>query len=175
MSALEHRDTTADRQELSSDSSHPVLQTEAHNSSPQFGVVRNNDPVLDIAREHHHAHTQHAASALKGRDNEMDYSAGTTDEPQTIPHQDAMDNALHRRHIGGGEKSDVGIHDMEKGGLSPVHSEVDPKSHRMGKYRPKIRVVVHLAFFLLFTGSVSIPLTELISGAAPKNSDGHFL
>lgn len=136
-----------------------------HNSSPMPGVVRNSDPALDVANEHHHEHLHHSARAEKGHD-EADhpaYTTGTTYEPPVIPPADPNDDALHRRHHP--EKHaehDIektgGIDYEEKGSLSKPRSssdpegEVDPKRHRVSGFYRKYRIFFHVFVGLFFTG-----------------------
>lgn len=149
----EYRDVTADPTDHT---------THQHHTSPQPGLEHNPDPALLPTNEHHHAHLHHGAAATKGRENEPVYSKNTTDEPRTIPHQDAMDHVLHRRHkpeeagVGaygsGKEGVQVQEQDAEKGnGLSPVQSEEDPRNHRLSGWYARWRPAVHALIWLLFT------------------------
>ncbi|PNS20890.1 Solute carrier family 28 member 3 [Sphaceloma murrayae] len=127
----------------------------SHNASPQKDVVPNPDPALDVAHEHQHAHLHHAPSALKGREEELTYSKGTTEDPSIIPHQD---NNLHRRSGADNSSTD----DVEKGGLrydeksTPgPHSDDEEKEHKPGKFGMffrKYRIIVHAFFAALITG-----------------------
>ena len=139
-----------------------------HNNSPQVGVVRNNDPALDIKREHHHEHLHHSARAEAGHTehDHVAYTTGTTpNEPSIIPAADPNDDALHRRHKA--EKY-AAEHDIEKtGGLeyeekgslgkgrvsSDPDSDIeDPKRHTISSLYRKYRIWVHLFVAALFTG-----------------------
>jgi CNT family concentrative nucleoside transporter len=139
-----------------------------HNSSPMPGVVRNNDPALDIAREHHHEHLHHSAHAEAGHTahDHVSYTTGTTtNEPGVIPKADPNDDALHRRHQ---HEQYVASHDIEKaGGLEyeekgslskgrsssdPDAEVVDPKRHRVSNFYKRYRIFFHLFIAALFTG-----------------------
>jgi CNT family concentrative nucleoside transporter len=126
------------------------LETVAtHNASPQQNVERNTDPALDIAREHQHPHLHHSAAAVAGRKDDVVYTTHTTDEKSNIPHQDAMDNALHRRH---NVKEEYTVADEEKAGFSPVPSETDPRNHTWERMYSRARPFIHVFIFLLMTG-----------------------
>ena len=151
MSVPEYKDVTRDHGDH-------VAGTErnTHNASPQIGVVRNDDPALNLTNEHHHSHMHHSATAMKGREDELSYSKGTTDEPSTIPHADAMDNSLHRRHkaeeSGNYGTKGVLVQDEEKGTLSHTPSEEDPRNHAFSNFYSRFKVFFHVFLFLLFTG-----------------------
>ena len=150
MSVPEYRDVTKDNHDHVTG-----VEQNAHNASPQIGVIRNNDPALDIAREHHHGHLHHSAAAVKGLENEVSYTKGTTDEPSTIPRADAMDNALHRRHKveeSGYASKMMEVQDEEKGTMSHTPSEEDPRHHGLSNWYSRFRVFVHIFIFMLFTG-----------------------
>ncbi|KAF1851503.1 sodium/nucleoside cotransporter 1 /nucleoside cotransporter 1 [Cucurbitaria berberidis CBS 394.84] len=132
-----------------------------HNSSPMPGVVRNNDPALDIAREHEHEHVHHSARASH-TDNVV-YTTGTTDDRSTVPTPSAQDSHLHHRHPLDEkhvehdlEKSAGYDYEVEKG----THSSADPEleaEKRKKWYSPsvlyrKYRLPVHIFIGALFTG-----------------------
>ena len=123
-----------------------------HTASTQRRLGPNNDPALDPAHEHHHTHLHHSERAMAGREDNMMYSKGTTDEPSTIPHQDPLDNALNRRHHPPDQKAGITVTDAEKGGLSPVQSEEDPQSHTFARFYSRYKIFFHLFIWLLFTG-----------------------
>ena len=141
MAAPQYRDVTAD---------HP----EVHNTSPQHSVESNSDPALDISHEHHHAHLHHDKQAMQGREDEVVYSEGTTFERSTIPDQDPLDHALHRRHHPDENKTHVEVRDAEKGLISPIVSEEDPRTHTLSRFYGKWKVIVHALIWILFTGCV---------------------
>ena len=130
-----------------------------HNSSPMPGVVRNDDPALDIAREHEHEHVHHSARASHA-DNIV-YSTGTTDDRSTVPNPSAQDSKLHHRHLDEKhaerdiEKSGGYDYEVEKG----THSSADPEPEVEKKspysisvlYR-RFRLPVHIFLGALFTG-----------------------
>ncbi|GAM86019.1 hypothetical protein ANO11243_040290 [Dothideomycetidae sp. 11243] len=133
----------------------------AHNASSQKGVIPNDDPALNTANEHVHEHLHHGPTSLKHRENELVYSSGTTDEPHIIPHQDKMDNDLHRRHLG----TDSDPADVEKGAVGynvskndvgydeqTPSEEIDPKNHKFARFYKKFRIVFHAFIVMLFTG-----------------------
>ena len=128
-----------------------MTTTTTHNASPQIDVVRNHDHALDFSHEHQHSHLHHSDRAV--HDEGVSYTKGTTDEPPVIPKPDVMDNALHRRHIGGDyEKGGLNFQDSETGEASATASEEDPRNHRMSHLYRRFRPFVHLFIFLLFTG-----------------------
>jgi len=142
-----------------------------HNGSPMPGVARNDDPALDIAREHHHEHVHHSARAAHP-DNVV-YTTGTTDEPTSkLFRPSGLDSAsqftpigvdstnLHQRHPVN-EK-----HDIEKAGgydyevEKATRSSSDPEMEAEKKpwytsfsafYRT-FRLPVHIFIGALFTG-----------------------
>ncbi|KAF2661957.1 hypothetical protein K491DRAFT_710380 [Lophiostoma macrostomum CBS 122681] len=144
-----------------------------HNSSPMPGVVRNNDPALDIAREHHHEHLHHSARAEAGHashDN-VSYTTGTTrNEPGVIPPADPNDDALHRRHqherytAEHDIEKNGGLEYEEKGSLNKGRSSSDPDAEikdRKPQYVPTWlfyffkrywRIISHVVIGALFTG-----------------------
>ncbi|KAF2735756.1 H+/nucleoside cotransporter-like protein [Polyplosphaeria fusca] len=138
-----------------------------HNSSPMPGVMRNDDPALDIAHEHHHDHLHHGAHAEKGHTehDHVAYSTGTTQEPGVIPPADPNDDALHRRR----HPEKHAVHDIEKtGGLDyeekgsfgkgrtssdpAVIEEEDPKRHTFSRFYKSYRIFFHIFIGMLFTG-----------------------
>ncbi|KAF2189171.1 hypothetical protein K469DRAFT_683614 [Zopfia rhizophila CBS 207.26] len=137
-----------------------------HNASPMPGVVRNPDPALDIAREHHHEHLHHGVNAENGHQHNHDhvaYTRGTTDEPGVIPKADPNDDGLHRRrHPERPAEHDIektgGLEYEEKGSLSnrrtssDPEEEVDPKRHRISNFYKKYRIFFHIFIGALFTG-----------------------
>lgn len=132
-----------------------------HNYSSQTDVVKSDDPALDISREHHHNHLHHSARAEKGREDEVVYAMGTTDEKSNIPDPDRMDHSLHNRHHPErpmDKKNDIGIdyEDREKGYGSEDHSgegEVS-RGHNLKRFYRHYKVFIHIAILLVFTGSV---------------------
>jgi CNT family concentrative nucleoside transporter len=138
------------------------LSREGHNSSPMPGVVRNNDPALDIAKEHDHTHLHHGAHAAAVHHDNIVYTTGTTyNEPSIIPAADPNDDALHRRHLHGEhdvEKSG-GLYGEEKVSMSkgrsssdPDLAEVDPKRHYVADFYAAYRLFFHIFIGMLFTG-----------------------
>ena len=129
-----------------------------HNASPQHGVEPSLDPALEISREHHHAHLHHSERALRGREDDVAYTKGTTFEQSNIPDQDPQDHALHRRHHAEETKGHVHVMDEEKGTSSPVEQEVDPRTHTLSRFYGKFRIMIHVFLWLLFTGYVALYL-----------------
>ena len=130
-----------------------TVTDETHNASPQKHVIANDDPALDKAHEHHHAHLHHDLNAEKGRNDEVVYSKGTTFESSTVPHQDPQDHDIHRRkhaEVAAGGLPAFG--DPEKNGLSPIRSEEDPQTHTFSNLYRRYRLFFHLFIWLLFTG-----------------------
>ena len=131
----------------------------SHNPSAQHNVVINNDPALDRAHEHHHAHIHHDANAEKGRHDDIVYSEGTTSESRVTPHQDPQDHDLHRRkQVDAVEKSVKSNFDSEKGstsvGLGHIQSEEDPQTHAGSTFYQRYRIFFHILIWSFFTGSV---------------------
>lgn len=135
-----------------------------HNQSAQKGVVRNDDPALDIAHEHHHTHLHHSAAAMKGRTDEVVYSLGTTAEKSTVPDADPLDHALHNRHHperhgGVDKKDDIGIDydTAEKGYGSEDHGDSSGDPHPDSKWKKWYRhwrIAIHVLIVAVFTGLV---------------------
>lgn len=135
-----------------------------HNSSPMPGVVRNPDPALDIAHEHHHEHLHHGGAAHADLTDHKAYTAGTTpNEPSVIPPRDPNDDALHR--LGHPERKDVdieksggGYYETEQGSLEKdshtngVAEDEEPKKHTFSMYYRRFRIFVHIFIGMLFTG-----------------------
>jgi CNT family concentrative nucleoside transporter len=130
---------------------------EQHNDSPMPGVARNDDPALDIAREHDHPHVHHSAKAAH-TDN-ITYTTGTTDEKSSkLLHHSAQDSHVHHRHAADGK------HDLEKANgydyeVENTRSSSDPEMEMEKKpwYSPSVlyrsyRLPVHIAIGALFTG-----------------------
>ncbi|KAF1971562.1 hypothetical protein BU23DRAFT_555747 [Bimuria novae-zelandiae CBS 107.79] len=136
-----------------------------HNSSPMPGVVRNPDPALDVAHEHHHNHLHHGAhSHPEHLDEKVTYTKGTTaNEPGVIPPQDPNDDMLHR--LGHPERKDVdiekaggGYYETEHGSLEKdsnangIAEEADPKRHKVSGFYRRYRLYVHIVIGMFFTG-----------------------
>jgi CNT family concentrative nucleoside transporter len=134
---------------------------EQHNSSPMPGVARNDDPALDIAREHDHAHVHHSARAA--HPDNIVYTTGTTDEKTSkILEPSAHDSHLHQRHAFPNEKHDLekaGGYDYEIENGTP-RSSTDPELEAEKKkpwwhpsviYR-KYRLPIHILIGMFFTG-----------------------
>ncbi|KAF1985513.1 H+/nucleoside cotransporter-like protein [Aulographum hederae CBS 113979] len=126
-------------------------------SHPTHGLAVNSDPALNPANEHHHAHLHHNPRAEQGREDEVVYSVGTTNEKSTIPHQDAQDHDLHRRghpeRKGGFDKEADVEYDAEKGSAGyPSEEEKDPQNHRFANFYAKWRIFFHMFILALFTG-----------------------
>ncbi|KAF2450678.1 hypothetical protein P171DRAFT_427002 [Karstenula rhodostoma CBS 690.94] len=134
-----------------------------HNSSPMPGVVRNPDPALDIAHEHHHDHLHHGAATHADVLDTKAYTRGTTlNEPSVIPAQDPNGDALHR--LGHPERKDVdieksgGYYEAEQGSLEKdshtngVAEEHDSKKLSMSSLYRRFRIFVHIFIGMFFTG-----------------------
>lgn len=130
-----------------------------HNSSPMPGVARNDDPALDIAREHQHQHVHHSARAAHV--DKIVYTTGTTDEKSTIPNPSTLDSHLHHRHLD--EKHSE--HDIEKAGGYDYEvdkgtrssSDPEPEPEKKKWYSPSVlyrrfRLPVHIFIGAHFTG-----------------------
>ncbi|KAL8971488.1 MAG: hypothetical protein Q9183_001035 [Haloplaca sp. 2 TL-2023] len=128
-----------------------VTDNSSHNASAQHHVGKNNDPALNVAKEHTHGHLHHSAKAEEDRE-ETEYSKGTTFEKSTIPSQDPHDQDLHKRHAPNSPKADGNVADTEKGNYSPNRSDEDPRTHKLSNAYSKHRVFFHLFIWLLFTG-----------------------
>jgi CNT family concentrative nucleoside transporter len=131
---------------------------EQHNGSPMPGVAHNDDPALDIAREHDHPHVHHSARAA--HPDNIVYTTGTTDEKTSkLLSPSALDSHVHHRHTAD-EK-----HDLEKAGgydyevEKATRSSSDPEMEAEKKpwYSPSVlyrryRLPVHIFIGALFTG-----------------------
>ncbi|KAL6706410.1 hypothetical protein ACN47E_005516 [Coniothyrium glycines] len=128
-----------------------------HNASPMPGVKTNNDPALDIAREHDHQHVHHSPRAA--HPDNIVYTTGTTDDKSHVPDASAQDSHVHHRHIAD-EK-----HDLEKASgydyevEKATRSSSDPELEAEKKSRWSISVLyrrfrlpVHIFIGCLFTG-----------------------
>lgn len=141
----------------------PNMADREHNNSPMPNVVRNPDPALDIAREHHHEHVHHSARAAHEDSSHVVYTSGTTDEKGSkLLQPSVQDSHLQHRH-----HADVGHvgHDIEKnGGFADyeekgTRSSSDPEGEVEKKnwYSPsvlyrKYRLPVHIFIGMFFTG-----------------------
>ncbi|KAF2091245.1 hypothetical protein K490DRAFT_71459 [Saccharata proteae CBS 121410] len=125
-----------------------------HNYSPQTHVAVNEDPALDVAREHHHDHLHHDAFAEKGHRDEIAYTKGTTDDRPIVPDQ----STLHHRHNArpASEKDGVvDFSDAERGSTSPVNSRDEGEEHKRGpvaQFYARYRIFFHIFIWLFFTG-----------------------
>ena len=124
-----------------------------HNGSEEKGVLPNPDPALETAHQHQHAHLHHTAAAGKHLDEGTAYTEGTTDEPQTVPRADAMDDVLHRQRRAEEKGGNLVIPDAEKGDSGTEGSrEFEPRRHVLSTYLAKYKIVLHLVIWLFFTG-----------------------
>jgi CNT family concentrative nucleoside transporter len=129
-----------------------------HNNSPMPGVVRNDDPALDIKREHHHEHVHHGAHAAHTDDSTPVYTTGTTDEKiSKLLNPSAQDSHLqHRQHA---------ERDVEKMGaeyeyeVKGTRSSSSPgaEAEKKAWYSPSVlyrryRLPIHIYIGLHFTG-----------------------
>ena len=148
----EYADTTADKGDDMAHGTTTTATTTTHNTSLQHNVATDPDPALNVSHEHHHTHLHHSSKAV--HDEGVSYSKGTTDEPSVIPKADAMDNALHRRHVDTEyEKGGLKFQDAEAGEVSAAGSEEeDPRSHRLSHVYRRFKPFVHLLIFIVFTG-----------------------
>ncbi|RAR10238.1 h+ nucleoside cotransporter [Stemphylium lycopersici] len=130
-----------------------------HNGSPQTGVARNDDPALDIAREHEHSHLHHSAHGA--HPDNLVYTSGTTDEKTSK----ILDHNAHDSHAHHGHPADHKV-DLEKAGgydyevEKATRSSSDPEMEaekRKPWYAPsmlyrKFRLPVHILIGAFFTG-----------------------
>jgi CNT family concentrative nucleoside transporter len=132
---------------------------EQHNSSSMPGVARNDDPALDIAREHDHAHVHHSARAA--HPDNIVYTTGTTDEKTSkILEPNAHDSHLHHRHPITDEKHDfekAGGYDYEVEKATHSSSDPEPEAEKKPWYSPsviykKYRLPIHIFIGKFFTG-----------------------
>jgi len=129
---------------------------DAHSTSSQHHIVKNDDPALDISHEHIHGHMHHDKHAEQGREDEVVYSKGTTFERSTIPQQDPHDHDLARRRQADPSNGSSGVIDAEKAAMSPERlDEADPRSHTLSSFYLKHRMFFHLFIWLFFTGYVA--------------------
>jgi len=128
-----------------------------HNASPMPGVSRNDDPALDIAREHDHQHVHHSARAA--HPDNIVYTTGTTDDRSNVPNPSALDSHMHYRHTGD-EKHDIekaGGYDYEVEKTTRSSTDPEPEPEKKAWYSPSVlyrryRPFVHLFIACLFTG-----------------------
>ncbi|XP_014558338.1 hypothetical protein COCVIDRAFT_36328 [Bipolaris victoriae FI3] len=133
---------------------------EPHNASPQEGVARNNDPALDIAREHQHPHVHHSPRAAHP-DNVV-YTTGTTDEkPSEFLSASAQDSHAHSHPAIADEKHELGKnggYDYEVEKATRSSSDPDMEGEKRKKwYSPsslykKYRLLFHILIGAFFTG-----------------------
>lgn len=136
--------------------------TREHNSSPMPGLVRNPDPALDVAHEHHHDHLHHGAHAHAELNDKIAYTKGTTvNEPSVIPPQDPNDDALHRLNHPERNEIDIeksgGYHETEASfekdsSANGVAEEADPKRHVVSRFYRRYRIFFHIFIGMFFTG-----------------------
>lgn len=137
--------------------------TNQHNGSPQQGVARNDDPALDIAREHHHPHVHHSARAA--HPDNIVYTTGTTDDkPSDFFVPSALDSHAHAHAADAAdEKHQLGAkaagydYELEKGTRSSSDPDLIEGVQRKPWYSPsslyrKYRLPVHMFIGSLFTG-----------------------
>ncbi|KAF1935559.1 H+/nucleoside cotransporter-like protein [Clathrospora elynae] len=133
---------------------------EQHNGSPMPGVVRNNDPALDIAREHDHQHVHHSARAA--HPDNIVYTTGTTDDRSNVPNASAQDSHVHHRHpldekhaSQDLEKAGGYDYEVEKatGSSSDPEGEVEKKErYSFSVLYRRFRLPIHIFIGALFTG-----------------------
>jgi concentrative nucleoside transporter, CNT family len=145
-----------------------------HNASSQTNVVRNDDPALDVDKEHHHEHLHHSAHAEKGRVDNIVYTSGTTAEKSTVPDADPLDNALHNhghpervhhhdipQHVSKKEDdlgidydaAEKGTYDgSDEGSRGQQQGEMS-RGHRFRRFYKHWKLYIHLFILALFTGS----------------------
>lgn len=133
---------------------------EPHNASPQEGVARNNDPALDIAREHQHPHVHHSPRAA--HPNNVVYTTGTTDEkPSEFLSASAQDSHAHSHPAIADEKHELGKnggYDYEVEKATRSSSDPDMEGEKRKKwYSPsslykKYRLLFHIFIGAFFTG-----------------------
>ncbi|KAF2127963.1 hypothetical protein P153DRAFT_397852 [Dothidotthia symphoricarpi CBS 119687] len=131
----------------------------AHNTSLQHGVLRNDDPALDINHEHHHEHVHHSARAAHEGNDVPAYTVGTTDDRTIVPNPSAHEQNLHHRHnhVGHDMEKAGGIDFEEKGTRSSSSPEGEVEMEKKSKWSPsgiysKARLPVHILIGALFTG-----------------------
>ncbi|KAF1831159.1 H+/nucleoside cotransporter-like protein, partial [Decorospora gaudefroyi] len=133
---------------------------EQHNSSPMPGVARNDDPALDIAREHEHPHVHHSAHAA--HPDNIVYSSGTTDEKTSKFFQpSAQDSHLHHRHPVDEkhdlEKANGYDYEVEKATPCSSDPELEAEEKKKPWYSPSVlyrryRLPLHIFIGAFFTG-----------------------
>jgi CNT family concentrative nucleoside transporter len=99
------------------------------------GVARNDDPALDIAREHDHAHVHHSARAA--HPDNIVYTTGTTDEKHDLEKAGGYDFEI--------EKATRSSSDPE------LEAEKKPWYSPSVLYR-RYRLPVHIFIGMFFTG-----------------------
>jgi CNT family concentrative nucleoside transporter len=131
-----------------------------HNGSPMPGMTRNDDPALDIKREHHHEHVHHSAHAAHEDSSHTVYSSGTTDEKGSkLLNPSAQDSHI-QHHLHHPEKQV----DIEKTGAgfdyeekdtrrsSDPEEEVTRKRWSVSSMYRRYRLFVHIFLGMFFTG-----------------------
>jgi CNT family concentrative nucleoside transporter len=127
-----------------------------HNGSPMPGVARNDDPALDIAREHDHPHVHHSARAA--HPDNIVYTTGTTDEKTSKLFQpSALDSHLHQRHSAGDiEKAGGYDYEVEKATRSSSDPEMEAEKKlwytSFSAFYRAFRLPIHVFIGALFTG-----------------------
>jgi CNT family concentrative nucleoside transporter len=129
---------------------------------PSQGVAHNDDPALDIAREHHHQHVHHSAHGA--HPDNIVYTSGTTDEKTSKFFQpsplDHGNQNLHQRHSVN-EKHDIekaGGYDYEvekatRSSSDPeLEAEKKPWYTSFGAFYRAFRLPIHIFIGALFTG-----------------------
>jgi CNT family concentrative nucleoside transporter len=130
----------------------------AHNSSPASGVVRNEDPALDIKREHQHEHVHHSAHAAHTDNSTPVYTTGTTDEKiSKLLQPSAQDSHVQHRQPAERDVEKMGAEYEyeEKGTRSSSSPEVEAEKKKW--YSPSVfyrrwRLPIHLYIMFHFTG-----------------------
>lgn len=129
-----------------------------HNASPQVGVDRNPDPVLNVANEHVHPHKHHGASALKGeKPSDVVYSDGVDTNRNTNlldkPEQDYKTHTLNHTIDHNKETAVTGNdsidHDVESGRLGSV--EKGQGQGYLSFYYSRYKIFFHLAIWGVWT------------------------
>lgn len=151
-----------------------MADTREHNGSMLPGVHRNDDPALDIAREHDHQHLHHSAHGA--HPDNIVYTTGTTDDKSTVPNPSAQDSHLHYRHHSDEKKQTE--HDIEKAGgydydvdkvtrssSDPEHEEEKKSKWSLSVLYRRFRLPVHIFLGALFTGydAPTVRLSRLLS------------
>ena len=127
---------------MSENTSGPDAANKAtHETTP--GMRRNSDPALEPQNQHHHPHLHHSPRIDAGGPDDVVYSKGTA-----VEH-------LHRHSEKTATPPDYSDHEKGQPGLLALPDDETQNVHKSSFrrfYDGPGRIIVHVFFFLLFTG-----------------------